>query len=202
MTSRSLSRVRKNFTDSYRVNSFSRLRLLNSCAGRRPPRCATATDSRLECGRRSTGPGPAYRRSGRMRACSSSAARSRASGRSPPSAAPEPDTPACPRSVRRRNAPPGNPATAAGNSRFAPHSTARPRPHRTSRSDLEKVLRVQPMPEVRDEADVLLRRAAQVENRQPGLIADITEELLEPAARTGRHRFVAAPTPRGASGEA
>src|ERR1017187_567371 len=35
MTSRRRSRVRKNFTDSARPKSFSRLRLLNNCAGLR-----------------------------------------------------------------------------------------------------------------------------------------------------------------------
>src|ERR1039458_2109296 len=37
ITSRSRSRVRKNLTLSKRANSFSRLRLLNNCTGRRMP---------------------------------------------------------------------------------------------------------------------------------------------------------------------
>src|ERR1035437_8071769 len=46
ITSRSRSRVRKNLTLSKRANSFSRLRLLNNCTGRRMPCRKTSSEFR------------------------------------------------------------------------------------------------------------------------------------------------------------
>ena len=54
------------------------------------------------------------------------------------------------------------------------------------------------MAQVRDEADVLLRGTPEVQNRKPGLVADVAEELLQTATGArGEQRF-RAPAPREA----